>query len=199
MRNRRLWQSEEKMIKKKYRQIFQKIYDESNVKFSTFPHHVDIVVYWAEKLCDANPKADREAVIIAALLHDIGHFVGEDLDHAISSEKETRKVLEKEGYEDAFIDKVAHAIRAHRNKDIKPDTIEAKIVCFADSASHLTADVYPVVLADRSKEETLAKIERDYRDLATFPDFQQELQPLYESWKKVIETFPEEFIQFLQK
>ncbi len=183
----------------KYKKHFLNIYDSSKTNYRTFPHHVDVVARWTEKICDLCPKADRDVAMIAAWFHDLGHFIGTEKDHAANSEKEARKFLEKESFPENKIVNILHAVRAHRNKDIKPRTIEAKIVCCADSASHLTAEVYLNVLSDSSKEKTLGKIERDYRDLSDFPLIKKELTPLYLAWRRIIESFPEDFVEFLPK
>jgi hypothetical protein len=39
--------------------------------------------------------------------------------------------------------------------------------------------------------EVQAKIERDWRDVSVFPDLQLEIQPLYESWSKLLNAYPE--------
>ena len=50
--------------------------------------------------------------------------------------------LQENGIDQTIIDQVAHCIRAHRCKDVQPQTIEAKIVAFSDSASHLFDSFY---------------------------------------------------------
>lgn len=182
---------------KKYKEHFLKIYNTSGVNYRTFPHHVDVVAKWTEKLCDLHPEADKDVAMIAAWFHDLGHFTGDEKDHAVNSEKEARNFLEQEGFPKEKITKVLHAVRAHRNKDVEPETIEAKIVCCADSASHLTAEVYLNILSDSTKEETLGKLERDYRDLSAFPEIKKELTPLYFAWKGVVESFPEDFVEYI--
>ena len=180
----------------KYEEHFLKIYNRSTVKYRTFPHHVEIVRHWAEKLCDSHPEADRKVVIVAALFHDLGHFVdNHGGDHAVYSELEARKYLKSIKADNDFTDKVAAAIRSHRNADVKPKTIEEKIIVFADSASHITApDVYLYVAAGKyGKINALEKLERDYRDLGFFPEEKKELKKLYLAWKNIIQIFPEEF------
>jgi HD superfamily phosphohydrolase YqeK len=184
----------------KYRDHFLKMYEHATDNHRrTFPHHVMVVTKWAEKLCDLYPEADREVAVIASLFHDLGHFIDGDTDHAIKSEIAAKAFLEKEKMPAVKINKILHAVRAHRNKDVKPNTLEAKIVCFADSASHMAAEVYLNILADNSKADTLAKIERDYRDLSDFPEVKQELEPLYHAWKNIILSFPDDFIELLPK
>ena len=121
-----------------------------------------------------HPEADKEVVIIGSWFHDIGHFTGNEKDHSVSSEKEARKFLESENFPKEKINKILRVVRSHRNNDVKPETIEAKIVCCADSASHFTADVY-------LWEYILGKIDRDYRDLSNFPEIKKELTLLYET------------------
>jgi len=183
----------------KYKKHFLDIYGASDAKYRTFPHHVDVVVRWTERLCELYPQADKDVAVIAAWFHDLGHFIGSEKDHAVNSEKEARNFLEKEGLSEEKIVKITHAVRAHRNNDIQPNTIEAKIVCCADSASHLTAEVYLNILSDNTREKTLGKLERDYRDLSDFPLIKKELTPLYHAWRGVIEKFPEDFVEFLPK
>ncbi len=182
-----------------FKKHFLNVYKGSGVRYRTFPHHVDIVTKWVEKLCDLHPEADREVAVIASYLHDIGHFIGKTKDHAASSELESSKLLNKTKITEVRKNKILHAIRAHRNNDVKPETIEAKIVCCADSASHFSAEVYLTVLSDHTKKEVLEKLERDYRDLSNFPEIKKGLTPLYKSWKQIIEHFPEDFIKFIPK
>jgi HD superfamily phosphohydrolase YqeK len=183
----------------RYKKHFLEVYESSPVKYRTFPHHVDVVAKWADKLCDLHPEADRDVAVIASWFHDLGHFLGEDGDHAVISEKAAKEFLEQEDLTDEKKQGILHAVRAHRNRDVEPKTIEAKIVCCADSASHLTAEVYLNVLSDTSKEVTLGKLERDYRDLSEFPEIKEELTPLYQAWKDVINSFPEDFIKDIPK
>jgi len=187
---------------KKYEDHFRKTYEKASVKYKTFPHHVDIVRHWAEKLCDTHPEADREAVVIAALFHDLGHFVdnnGED--HSVYSEIEARKFLKSENAPTELIEKVTKAVRSHRNADVKPESIEEKIVVFADSASHLTVpDVYLYVAAGKyGKKSALEKLDRDYRDLDLFPEEKRDLEKLYFAWRDILNAFPEDFYKYVRQ
>ena len=185
----------------KYKNHFIKIYKKSKVRYRTFPQHVDIVVKWTEKLCKLNPGVDKEVAIIGAWFHDLGHFIGKEKDHAVSSEKEALKFLRREKFNEEKIKRILHVVRSHRNRDVKPKTIEAKIVCCADSASHFTSDAYLIILLDNidSRDYILGKIDRDYRDISVFPKIKKELTPLYKSWKKLIESFPNDFIKHISK
>lgn len=116
-------------------------------------------------------RADKEIVLLGVWLHDIGHLIGNsNVDHAINSEIETRKFLSRIGYEKQKIDEVAHCVRAHRCKDIQPETIEAKIVAACDSARHMTDYIYTDIAMQGNIDKAKSKLERDIRDVDSFPE-----------------------------
>jgi len=171
---------------------------EENPKYVSFPDHFYFVEISAMKFCDFYPKADRDIIKLAIWLHDVGHFVldysgdyNQAEDHAVASEDMGRKFLESKGVDNEIINRVLHCVRAHRNRDIAPETIEAKIVAAADSASHLIGDgVYTFVLRRYGKEAAIGKLERDYRDMNIIPEATKELHDLYENWKNLLNNYP---------
>ncbi|MBI4709368.1 MAG: HD domain-containing protein [Candidatus Portnoybacteria bacterium] len=89
-------------------------------------------------------KADLSILMAAALLHDIKKK--EEVKskgkicHAIEGAKEAERILRKLKLEDYFISRVKHCIEAHRYRnDIKPQTIEAKVLSDADKIDALGA------------------------------------------------------------
>lgn len=156
--------------------------------------HVPEVEKWAKKLLKKYPEADEEAVIISAWLHDVGHYpIPTEEDHAIRGEAIAWEFLKNENYPEERIEKVLHCVRSHRCKDVQPETIEAKIIAFADSVSHMTDSMY-FEMAKESKElkrpyEVYGKMERDFRDAGIFPEMQAEVKEIYENWKKLIESY----------
>lgn len=85
-----------------------------------------------------------------------------------------------------------HCVRSHRRKDVMPNTIEVKIIACVDSASHMTEPMY-FDIAGVDKENgnefrTYAKMDRDFRDLGSFPET-HELKEIYEKWKKLIKSY----------
>lgn len=150
--------------------------------------HLVQVNKWAKKLLEENPEADSEVVLLAVWLHDIAHYPPKpDNDHAVNGELITRKYLLSNNYPSDRIEAVAHCVRSHRCKDIMPKTLEAKILVCADSASHLTDQMYLDIAKEGRVDYALGKLERDYRDIGAFPKIQKELKPKYESWKKILE------------
>ena len=176
-------------IVKKVKEHFFKVYEKSGCKID-YPEHVRLMIKLIDKFLKQFPEADREVLLISAWFHDIGDVLyGETIDHAVSSEKEARKFLEENNYDKNKIEQVAHCIRAHRNKDVRPETVEAKMIAVVDSASHfLTAGVYIGRL--NKGRDALSKLERDYADFDLLPGIKQELTPLYQAWKKLIEVYP---------
>ena len=129
-------------------------------------------------------------VWIAVYLHDIGQIKNLSEHHKFS-EKMAVDFLKKNKADKNLIDQVAHCVRAHRCQDIQPESLEAKIIAVADSASHFTEPAYlELLIRGSGKKYVSEKIERDYRDINLLPKFQKELEPLYKAWKNLIRVFP---------
>ncbi len=177
-------------IIEKTKQFFYKEID----KFGSDPYrllwHLPEVENRA-KICLKTIQADEEIVLLGVWLHDIWHYpIPTEIDHAIRGEKIATEFLSEHKYDKEKIKRIAHCVRSHRCKDIQPETIEAKIIAFSDSASHMTqADLYLWMAKKIGTKETLEKLERDYRDLWRFPEFKEKLHPLYLAWKKLLETY----------
>jgi len=153
--------------------------------------HIKEVERWAKKAFEKYPEIDQNVLLLSVWLHDIGQLINQTEDHAIVSEKTAIKFLEKQEAESGLITKVAHCIRAHRCKDVQPETLEAKILAAIDSASHFTEINYIVHLHDYDRNFVLAKLERDYRDISQFDWLETELRPVYEAWKLLINVLPD--------
>lgn len=164
------------------------VYEESGCK-RNYPEHIHEMIKWIEKLLKQYPEADKEVLLVSAWLHDIGDILeGDRVDHAISSEKEARRFLEENNYEKGKLRRVAQCIRAHRNTDVAPETTEDKIIVVSDSASHMTMSVYIRRLNEGL--DALSKLERDYADFDLFPEVKEELKPVYNAWKQLINVYP---------
>jgi hypothetical protein len=155
--------------------------------------HVPEAERWAKRIQKNHPEADLEILLLGVWLHDYGHYPLLNEDHAISGEIKAKKFLEEQKYDKEKIRQVLHCIRAHRCKDVLPETIEAKILACADSASHFTFPPY-LDIARRTKLEgtkynAIEKLDRDFRDIAIFPEVKKELTPLYKAWKKILQVY----------
>ncbi|MBN1916225.1 HD domain-containing protein [Candidatus Dojkabacteria bacterium] len=165
---------------------------DSNRRAKYMPHHIEKVEGHARELQKMNPTADHAVVHISVLLHDIGAILGDpEADHAVNSEIEARRFLGGISGDKELIETVAHCVRAHRNGDVKPETLEAKILVTADSASHLTDGIYIELVLRDGTEKAKEKLERDVRDLGLFPEYEEKMRPLYEAWQNLLDVFPE--------
>jgi len=156
--------------------------------------HILEVEKWARYLLAKFPQADQEVVMLGVWLHDIGHYpISTEIDHAIKGEERSKEFLEKEKYPSDKMVEVLDCIRLHRCCDVVPSSWEAKIIAFADSASHLTDAVYFRMLRDNKNQgknfDVVGKMERDFRELGFFPEIQNELKELHMAWKKLIEVY----------
>ena len=157
-------------------------------------NHLPEMEKWARFMIKKHDEADAEVILLSVWLHDIGHYpVQENVDHAVTGEKIARAFLEKEGYDSEKILKVLHCVRAHRCRDVMPNIIEAKIIACIDSASHMTDSIYFDIARNHKSGQTsynaLEKIERDYRDISVFPEIRDEMQELYDAWKKLLVAY----------
>ncbi len=145
---------------------------------------------WAKYMFKRYPKINQEIVLLSVWLHDIGHYSHLKKDHAIISEKKANEFLTSEKYPEEKKAKVLHCVRAHRCRDVLPETLEAKTMVFVDSASHFIDYFYIDMLKDnkytQKKVDFLGKLERDYRDLSFFPEIKEDLKEIYDCWKKLL-------------
>lgn len=156
--------------------------------------HVDEVVKWADYLSNKHTQADRQIIMMAVWLHDIGHYpLPAEMDHAIRSEVLAKQFLTKEKFNKKKTAGILHCIRAHRCKDVMPQSIEAKIVACADSASHMTDSIYMDMARDdkmlKQDFRVYEKMKRDFRDVMVFPEVRLILAPLHRAWQKVIKEY----------
>lgn len=181
------------IIEKAREQFFKMVDNFGSDPFHLLPH-VPETEKWAEYMLKKYPSADKEVVLLAVWLHDIGHYPPQKkIDHAIRSEKMAKEFLEKENYPQEKLIRVLHCIRAHRCNDVLPESIEAKIVSFIDSASHMTETMYFNVAqsdkAENVKFRVYDKMERDFRDLSYFPEIKKEMEELFHAWKNLIKAY----------
>lgn len=130
---------------------------------------------------------DPLVIFLSIWLHDIGHYPVDEIDHAVKWEIIARKFLEESWVAPDIIQKVTHCVRTHRNRDITPETLEAKMIACIDSASHFTDPLMYMSILSVGKYEYLeGKIERDYRDVQWFPKIRDKITPFYDVFKKLI-------------
>ena len=98
--------------------------------------HVRRVLFLALEIAEAEPAADRDVLIAACLLHDIGReeqFQDPSLCHARVGAEKAYRFLVSQGFPEPFAAHVRDCVRTHRFRSGDPPaTIEAKILFDAD-------------------------------------------------------------------
>lgn len=98
--------------------------------------HVRRVLHLAMEIAETEPSANRDVLIAASLLHDIGRaeqFANPALCHAKVGSEKAYQFLQAHGFPENFCAHVRDCIRTHRfRSDDPPATIEAKILFDAD-------------------------------------------------------------------
>jgi len=146
--------------------------------------HVPLVDKQIRNCLIKEPTANELVCLLGGWLHDIGHYpIPTEIDHAVRWEEIARKFLQDNWVEQSVIDQVAHCVRSHRCRDVQPESIEAKIIAFSDSASHMIDTLYLNMAKEGRIKEAFEKLERDYRDLSLLPELKWDFEGIYESWK----------------
>ncbi len=98
--------------------------------------HIYRVLYTALDIVGAEQGADKDVLICACLLHDIGRreqFEDPRLDHAVVGAEKARRFLMEHGFGEAAARRTAACIRTHRFRaEQPPESLEAKILFDAD-------------------------------------------------------------------
>jgi len=157
--------------------------------------HIEEVEKWTLIILEDHPEADKETVLLSVWLHDIGHTFGDkQIDHAEKSAYETLEFLDQMGASREKIINVTHCVRSHRCKDVIPNSLEAKILATADSASHLTDVNYIIHAQEGDLEYAKGKIRRDLRDIEQFqllnPKLLEQLQNIGRGWETILANWP---------
>lgn len=100
------------------------------------PGHVDRVLYTALRLAKTMPEANRDVVVLSALLHDVGRGVEERMhgrNHADIGAEMAFTFLTKEGWGEAMAALVRDCIATHSHSGRRPPQCpEAEILYDAD-------------------------------------------------------------------
>ena len=128
--------------------------------------------------------ADKEVCILSAYWHDVGRMYGKE-GHGVNSAEMLKSELNKNNYNDEFIQKCYKAICKHDTKEI-PETLEGIIVKDADKID--------AVGIERWK----ACVESNQRLPRIFPNLREEMI-IRESSKKMYDKNARKLIEYLSK
>jgi uncharacterized protein len=138
----------------------------------------------AEKL-----GGDKEIVLLAAWLHDIGSIIYGRKDHHLTGAKIAEEKLKELGYPENKIKLVKKCVQNHRgSKNNKRESIEEKIVADADAMSNFdnipgifkAAFIYEGKSQDEAKESVKKKLQNKWKKLH-FKDSKIAIKPKYQA------------------
>jgi HD superfamily phosphodiesterase len=154
--------------------------------------HVAIVERIALKILETQSQANKEIVLLSVWFHDLGRAYGHDKDHDSWGAEFSKKYLIEKGFGKEVADGVYNACLVHRVTDLKPESVEAKILATADAMSHFEEGFYLRIFYAWSKrmsnyqemkDKLIKKIERDYHQKIFFNEARETIKPMYEAWK----------------
>lgn len=162
-----------------------------------FDNHVKIVASYAEKIASSE-NGNGEFVVAAAYLHDLGDiwFEREDPAHEPKTMEKSQELLAKNGFTQSEIQIIIEQIiKPHSCRELKPTTLEGKVMATADALAHLGSDFYLQLcwlhIHSKSYADFKAwlkqKIERDCNDKIFFESWRSKAKPIYQAWKALLE------------
>jgi len=160
----------------------------SKYGYEPFTFHFAPVARYAGKLAD-ELGADKEVILIAAWLHDIGSIVHGREDHHITGAKIAEKKLKELGYPAEKIELVKKCILNHRGSTkTKRKSLEEQILAEADTMSNFNnisgifkaAFIYEKKDQGEAVESVRKKLENKWKQLR-FKKSKQLVRPKYEA------------------
>ena len=161
---------------------------ESKYGYEPFTEHFTPMAGYAEKLAD-ELGGDKEAVLIAAWLHDIGSIVFGREDHHITGAKIAEEKLKDLGYDADKTELVKKCILNHRGSTgLKGESLEEMIIAEADAMSNFdnlagifkAAFIYENLSQKEAKESVKQKLERKWGQLR-LDKSKEIIKPKYEA------------------
>jgi uncharacterized protein len=161
---------------------------ESKYGYEPFPCHFVPMVHYAEKLAD-ELGGDKEVIVIAAWLHDIGSIIYGREDHHITGARIAEKKLKEFKYPPEKIELVKKCILNHRGSQQNGrESIEEQIIAEADVMSNFdnisgifnAAFMYENKTQGEAKDSVRQKLERKWKQLH-FDNSKKIIQPKFEA------------------
>ena len=160
----------------------------SRYGYRPFHFHFSPVVEQAKILADKY-GGDKEIIILAAWLHDIGSIIDGRKNHHITGARIAEKKLREFNYPEEKIEIIKKCILNHRGSQKRHrETIEEKIVAEADVIDNFNnipgifeaAFTYENQTQDEAKESVKIKLENKWNQLY-FESSKKILKPKYEA------------------
>jgi len=160
----------------------------SRYGYEPFPFHFMPVVEYAEKLAN-ELGGDKEIILIAAWMHDIGSIISGREDHHITGAKIAEEKLKEFKYPAEKIELVKKCILNHRgSQQNSRESIEEQIIAEADAMSSFdnisgifkAAFVYEKQNQGEAKASVKRKLENKWKQLH-FKKSKQIIKPKYDA------------------
>ncbi|MDD3151259.1 MAG: HD domain-containing protein [Candidatus Gastranaerophilales bacterium] len=101
--------------------------------------HVSRVYHLCQQFLKEYPEANRRILLVAALLHDIGH--SKEGDHALNGALMVKEILADKKFNLEEIENISNCIKTHSLKGLKqPQSIEGKILSDCDRIDVINID-----------------------------------------------------------
>ena len=160
----------------------------SKYGYEPFPFHFVPVADYAEKLAD-ELGGDKESILIASWMHDIGSIIHGREDHHITGAKIAEEKLKELKYPTEKIELVKKCILNHRgSQQNERESIEEQIIAEADVMSNFdnisgifkAAFVYENKDQGEAKDSVRKKLENKWNQLH-FEKSKQIIRPKFEA------------------
>lgn len=160
----------------------------SKYGYEPFPFHFVPTANYAEQLAD-ELGGDKEVILIAALLHDIGSIIHGREDHHITGAKIAEEKLKELQYPAEKIELVKKCILNHRgSRQNKRSSLEEQIIAEADVMSNFdnlpgifkAAFIYEDKTQGEARDSVRQKLERKWKQLH-FKNSKNIIKPKFEA------------------
>ncbi|WP_195971118.1 HD domain-containing protein [Clostridium thermobutyricum] len=171
--------------------------------FRNRSEHISRVFMWSKRLLDDRYTINVEALLTAAIFHDIGYAVNSnnlspDENSAILCEK----YLTEEGFDFEFINLVTYLIKNHSNKELLTNEevpielillIEANLLDETGALSIISDSMFEGSLDEQSYYKTYHQIiTYSYNNLKTNPMVTQKAKMFWKEKQKLTKLFIEQ-------
>ncbi|MFH0792377.1 MAG: HD domain-containing protein [bacterium] len=160
----------------------------SKYGYEPFPFHFIPMVDYAERLAN-ELGGDKELILVAAWLHDIGSIIHGREDHHVTGAKIAEEKLKEFQYPIEKIELVKKCILNHRgSQKSNTESIEEQIIVEADAMSAFdnisgifkAAFVYENKTQDEARKSVREKLENKWNQLR-FDDSRRIIKPKFEA------------------
>lgn len=170
--------------------------------FRNRSEHISRVFMWSKRLLDDRYTINVEALLTAAIFHDIGYAVNSNnLSPAENSAILCKKYLTEEGFDFEFINLVTYLIKNHSNKELLTNEevpielillIEANLLDETGALSIISDSMFEGSLDEQSYYKTYHQIiTYSYNNLKTNPMVTQKAKMFWKEKQKLTKLFIE--------